>query len=543
MLRYRLELGKIGTAALIAAVSVLTALSAQAASQKDQDVCANSVGEEAVAACTRIAEDQSEITENRADAYYARGVEYNLIGDHDRAIVDYREAIRLDPKNADFRLGRGFLNRKIGDYDGAVYDYNEAMRLDPKNTDIHNSHRISYAKRKSVYQTQVGRLAKLDCAEASVEDRMRKLAYLDDSWIAWVHWDDGSYKSRSELTPEQFLPAAEDGNVCAMYKVALLYSLDPKTEERASKAIHWYENVANSSNNGLSADQLARLQSRIAKLYLDTNFLNIRPPLKDEKISKGVRWYTASAGNGLADAQYKLAQIHLYSFYGRPSDPDRAEAEGLRWLRAALDQGYPPAYHELGKFHRYGSHGYPKDSKKTVEYFLYAAERGHYFAQNDLSTIYIYGIDGVFGSDKSHRDIVEGLRWAGIAGDEMWKAFYRVATVHIDDNNLREARYWAKKVGDEGNDSGARNLLKQIQDLEIKNKAASKPKIDAFDIILGLIAFGAALDSIAPDRSGWSDDQRTRAEISRRQYEAEQERLRNEIARDQEAAWGAIGSW
>ena len=67
-----------------------------------------------------------------ADAFAGRGSAYLLKGDYDSAILDYNEAIRLNPKSASAFNGRGASYFAKGDYDRAIQDYNEAIRLDPK---------------------------------------------------------------------------------------------------------------------------------------------------------------------------------------------------------------------------------------------------------------------------------------------------------------------------------------------------------------------------------------------------------------------------
>ena len=64
---------------------------------------------------------------NRAAAYHERG-------DNDRAVADYNEAIRLDPKSGKAFVGRGEVFGSRGDFERAIADYNEAIRLNPKSS-------------------------------------------------------------------------------------------------------------------------------------------------------------------------------------------------------------------------------------------------------------------------------------------------------------------------------------------------------------------------------------------------------------------------
>src|SRR4051812_1641712 len=66
----------------------------------DSDSCEEASGEKAIAACTRVIEKRRTSRQDRADAYHNRGLAYRANGDHDRAIADYSEAIRLVPRDA-----------------------------------------------------------------------------------------------------------------------------------------------------------------------------------------------------------------------------------------------------------------------------------------------------------------------------------------------------------------------------------------------------------------------------------------------------------
>jgi tetratricopeptide (TPR) repeat protein len=53
---------------------------------------------------------------------------------YDRALVDFDEAIRLDPNDAYSFAGRGAVWHCLEDFDRAIDDYTEALRLDPAST-------------------------------------------------------------------------------------------------------------------------------------------------------------------------------------------------------------------------------------------------------------------------------------------------------------------------------------------------------------------------------------------------------------------------
>src|SRR5262249_42070343 len=62
----------------------------------DRDTCAKESGETAIAACTRAIQSKKFKGRDLAAVYNSRGSAYG--SDLDRAIADYTEAIRLDPK-------------------------------------------------------------------------------------------------------------------------------------------------------------------------------------------------------------------------------------------------------------------------------------------------------------------------------------------------------------------------------------------------------------------------------------------------------------
>jgi len=67
-----------------------------------------------------------------AQTFYERGLAWRNKKDYDKAIKDYDEAIRLDPKYATAFYGRGIARALKKEYEKAIKDYDDAIRLSPK---------------------------------------------------------------------------------------------------------------------------------------------------------------------------------------------------------------------------------------------------------------------------------------------------------------------------------------------------------------------------------------------------------------------------
>lgn len=81
--------------------------------------------------CSAIIKAGRERGEKLAEAFTNRGVAYRLKGEYDRAIQDYGQAIRLNPKFAAAYNNRGVAYDNKGDYDQAIVDYDQAIKLKP----------------------------------------------------------------------------------------------------------------------------------------------------------------------------------------------------------------------------------------------------------------------------------------------------------------------------------------------------------------------------------------------------------------------------
>jgi tetratricopeptide (TPR) repeat protein len=101
----------------------------------------------AIAYCTQAIESRQFRGKLLAFAFYKRGNAYYGKGDHDRAISDYNQAIRLNPSDVNSRSNRGAAYARKRDYDRAIEDYDEAIRLNPNNADAFSNRGVAYARK------------------------------------------------------------------------------------------------------------------------------------------------------------------------------------------------------------------------------------------------------------------------------------------------------------------------------------------------------------------------------------------------------------
>jgi tetratricopeptide (TPR) repeat protein len=88
-------------------------------------------------------------------AYVDRGVARKAKGDYDKAIADFTEAIRLDPKLASGYVARGSVWLDKGNHNKAVADYTEVIRLEPKSARGYVSRGAAWAYKKE-YDKAIG---------------------------------------------------------------------------------------------------------------------------------------------------------------------------------------------------------------------------------------------------------------------------------------------------------------------------------------------------------------------------------------------------
>jgi tetratricopeptide (TPR) repeat protein len=85
-----------------------------------------------ISGCTTLIQSGKERRTDLAEDFFNRASAYDFAGDSDRAIADYGQTIKLEPKHADAYYRRGAIYWVKADYDHAIADLTRAIKLNPK---------------------------------------------------------------------------------------------------------------------------------------------------------------------------------------------------------------------------------------------------------------------------------------------------------------------------------------------------------------------------------------------------------------------------
>ena len=163
-------------------------------------------------------------------AFHNRGLAYRSKGDLAHAIADFDESIRIDPKFARAYYNRGLVYGKKGDSRRAVADFQEAMRLDPGDSSPYNSAAwilASCSADKCRDGAKAVELATKACSLTSWKDP----DYLDTLGVAYAEVGDFEQAIKFEKQALQFPEWADKQGEGARKRLDLYKARKPYRED------------------------------------------------------------------------------------------------------------------------------------------------------------------------------------------------------------------------------------------------------------------------------------------------------------------------
>ena len=194
------------TLSVIPALFILCACS----SPSSKDLASRYNAEGNYDAAARAATEGLEKGEKDPWIYLQRAQAYFAQGKHQEALEDANMAVKNDPELAAARLIRGMLREQTGDHDGAIADYQNALKLkyEMKNPDLARTRTIC-ALAKLLYYKKNQQQAALSLLDDQYKLNTRDVRVLDT--YAWLLAHAGGDADKALVMAEsaaEFFPSA-----------------------------------------------------------------------------------------------------------------------------------------------------------------------------------------------------------------------------------------------------------------------------------------------------------------------------------------------
>ena len=201
--------------------------------------------EEDIADLNRIIRSRTATPKGKVAAYHQRGHKHYLNGDYDRAMRDFRKALKLDKTYSEAYAGRGDVYLLKEKYDRAIQEYTKAINLDKTNAE--------YYELRGTARHQKGAYA------AAKRDYSRAIA-LDGSYVksfhsrGMLHLEKGDYRQAVEDFTAAIDLETDDAETYLQRGIACVLSGD----QAASRQIF---------ADLLQADQVSQGELRLSNAY------------------------------------------------------------------------------------------------------------------------------------------------------------------------------------------------------------------------------------------------------------------------------------
>ncbi len=249
-------------------------------------------------------------TASAVEVYKGRGWTYFNVGEHNLAMRDLDQAIKLDPKDAGGYYYRARVYSSKGEYDQAIRDIDQAIKLDPNNAEIYNIRAGIYVAR-----------GELDKAIADFDHVIR----LDPKAGAYINRGI-AYADKGELDK-------------AVADYSRVIRLDPEFAKAYNNRGNAYVRKGDLDKAVADYSQAIRLDPEYAEAYNNQGNAYVR---KGE-LDKAIVEYNQAIG---LDPEYADAWYNRGATYADKGELDKAVADYDQAIK--LDPEYAEVYNNRG---------------------------------------------------------------------------------------------------------------------------------------------------------------------------------------------------
>ena len=247
--------------------------------------------------------------------------------------------------------------------------------------------------------------------------------------------DEGIFVNDGHQTANRLETSAQNSDPEAQFQMGKKYEDGDGVEKDMEQAIFWYTKTAEQGH--------AEAQYRLGNIYslYDDDEYNDDNDNNNNK-EKAVFWYTKAAEQGHAEAQFQMGK-----WYENDDSSLQNYLVAKLWYEKAANQGHAESQYNLGNIYRYGR-GIPQEYSKAAYWYQQAAEQDYMEAQYNLGEMYYYG----YGMKK---DIEQAIFWYEKAANQGYaNASYNLAKIYNYGFDVEidheECFFWYKKAAKQG---------------------------------------------------------------------------------------------
>ncbi len=246
------------------------------------------------------------------------------------------------------------------------------------------------------------------------------------SRLALIYFGQGDYQDYSKAA-RWSKEAAENGEVGAMFNLAVIYHEGKGITEDAGKAAYWFDKAAKAGDmeamfnlgllyyqgDGVGVDYVraaecytTAAQAGNTKAMLNLGLMYDSGHGVTRNRSQALEWYKKAAGNGNVEAMFHVGQSCYEGFgieqdykkafewymkaakagngksmfyvawaYANKEGVEQDYSEAIKWYEKSAENNQPEAMHQLGEAYQNG-HGVKKDKDKAIDWYRKAARLG-----------------------------------------------------------------------------------------------------------------------------------------------------------------------